>query len=279
VVWALAERVSAHAVWYAMFGFRLDAVHALTGPGTGTRVWQLEPPLVRSGLLLALVFAGFGVAKLKKSPVVRLTLGAWVLAATLGILLGGSYWHHYLIALVPAAAAGAAAIFGRYRLIGALAVVAMAVPTVLTTANVGRSDSADAVQQRAIALGRYVRARSRPGQSFYVMYAQVNSEYYSGMPDPFPYNWSLMMRSVPHAQDRLRRLLASPGRPTWVAVAQPPHAFGLDRGGATKRLLTSHYRFAATVCGKPLLLAKGAKVLPPPPAIDCGVSGVAFLSP
>src|SRR4051794_4575763 len=33
VVWAAAEHVSAGSVWYAMFGFRLDAVSALSGPG------------------------------------------------------------------------------------------------------------------------------------------------------------------------------------------------------------------------------------------------------
>ena len=40
--------------------------------------------------------------------------------------------------------------------------------------------------------------------------------YYSGLRDPFPYNWSLMMRALPKAQAELRSMLAAPDRPTWI---------------------------------------------------------------
>jgi hypothetical protein len=251
-------RVPAHAVWYAIFGFRLDTLHALAGPATETRAWRLGPPFLHSGLALAAVSAVAGLALLRTSRVIRLSLCAWVLAAAAGIVLGGSYWHHYLIALVPAAATCSGALFARHRWVGAVAIAAIALPALATSARVERSDSGDAMQQSAITIGHYVRAHSQRNRSIYVMYAGVNVEYYSGLRDPFPYNWSLMMRSVPGAQERLRRLLASPSRPTWVVEAQRPGAFGLDRSGATKRLLERHYRVAANVRGTPLLVTKGA---------------------
>ena len=49
-----------------------------------------------------------------------------------------------------------------------------------------------------------------------------------------------------------------------------PRGFGLDASGATRRLLSQHYRSVATVCGSKMLLARGAHVLPAPKAGGCG---------
>jgi hypothetical protein len=64
------------------------------------------------------------------------------------------------------------------------------------------------------------------------------------------------VRAKPGAIPRLRRLLASPARPTWVVEWQPPDQWGLDPRGATARLLARHYRRAATVNGHPVLHAR-----------------------
>jgi hypothetical protein len=146
-----------------------------------------------------------------------------------------------------------------------VAVCAIVLPVALNAVKVGRSDAADGFQRATIAIGRYIHARALPGQTAYVLYARVNVLYYAGLRDPFPYNWSLMMRAAPHAQARLRHLLASPARPTWVLQEQGTRAFRLDRDGVTKRLLTLHYRRFATVCGSRLLLARGAAARPAPP--------------
>ena len=65
-----------------------------------------------------------------------------------------------------------------------------------------------------------------------------------------------MVRAKPGAIPRLRRLLASPARPTWVVEWQPPDEWGLDPHGATAHLLGRHYRRAATVHGHPVLHAR-----------------------
>ncbi|MEA2413141.1 MAG: hypothetical protein QOC77_3702 [Thermoleophilaceae bacterium] len=269
-VWAWLTHVSAHAVWYALFGFRLDAVAALAGAGAEGRLSKLGSPFLDSGLALAMVFAVIGIARLRGRPLVRIALASWILAAIVGIVLGGSYWPHYLIALAPGAAAGAAFVFSRYRWLGALAVCAMVLPGTRDVARVTRTDSADALQTSAVTVGHYLRARALPDQTAYVLYAKVNVLYYAGLRAPFPYNWSLMMRAVPGAQDRLRSLLASSARPTWVVQADRPRAFGLDKSGVTKRLLHAHYRRVATVCGFPVLLERGAATAPAPQSTACG---------
>jgi hypothetical protein len=270
VVWAAAEHVSAHSVWYALFGFRLDAVSALSGPAAEGRLMGLWPPLRDSGLAIAVVLALVGLLRLRVGALVRTVLLGSLTAAVIGIVLGGSYWAHYLIALVPVTAAAAGALFGRYRRLGAIAICAIALPTLLNAEGTASSDSVDFSQSTAVTVGRYIHARALPGQTAYVLYARVNILYYAGVRDPFPYNWSLMMRAVPGAQDRLRRLLASPRRPTWIVKADGTHSFGLDTSGATYRLLAQHYRLAATVCGQRVLLERDAPASPPPPSGRCG---------
>ena len=269
VVWALASQTSAHAVWYAMFGFRIDSVDALVKHGLESRLSTLETPLLNSGLALGVVVSLIAIVRLRDRPVVRATFLGWMLAAAGGILLGGSYWPHYLIALVPATAAGAATAFRRYPFVGAVATAVIVLPTVINAARVARSDSADTYQESAATIGHYIHDRSLPGQSAYAMYAKVNAVYYTGLRTPYPYNWSLMVRAVPGAESRLRSLLASPARPTWIIRAQGARSFGLDRSGATRRLLKEHYRQVATVCGTKLLLARGARALPAPRGEGC----------
>jgi hypothetical protein len=270
VVWAVADNVSAQSVWYAMFGFRLDAVAALSGPGAEGRLALLWPPLRDSGLLITGVLALVGIARLRVGALVRAVLLASLTASVIGIVLGGSYWAHYLIAIVPVTVAVAAALLARHRWLALIAVCAIAVPTVHTAERAARSDSVDSTQSTARTVGQYLRDRALPGETAYVLYARVNTLYYAGIPDPFPYNWSLMMRAVPGAQGRLRSLLASPRRPTWVVKADDTRSFGLDASGATQRLLALHYRVAGTVCGERVLLERGARALPPPRSQRCG---------
>jgi hypothetical protein len=271
LVWTGIEGNSVSSVWYAMFGFRLDAVTAVSGAGLEGRLSKLGSLFLTSGLALSGVLAAVGIARLRSvASTVRLALAAWLLAAVIGILLGGSYWPHYLIALVPGFAACAAVLLGRHRVLAALTVAVIAAPVLLNAATTGRSDSADNSQLTAVALGHYVRDRALPRQTVYVLYAKVNVLYYAaGIPAPFPYNWSLMMEAAPHAEARLRALLASPQRPTWVVKADSTHSFGLDRSGATKALLAKHYRRVTKVCGFPVLLERGAAAAPAPGPALC----------
>jgi hypothetical protein len=270
LVWAGIENTSLHSVYYAMFGFRLDAADTLSAPGVATRLSRLESPFLTSGLAIGCVLAAWGIARMRDRPVIRAVLGGWIVAAIVGVALGGSYWPHYLIALVPGVSAAAAITLVRRPRIGLIAVCAIALPTALHAFTVARDDSADRSQRAALTIAQYIRSRALPQQTLYVLYAKVNAVYYAGLDDPFPYNWSLMMQAVPGAEARLRQLLASDGRPTWVVRLSSTRSLGLDRTGATRRLLAEHYRAVATVCGATVLLERGAADRPPPATGGCG---------
>ena len=114
-------------------------------------------------------------------------------------------------------------------------------------------------------LGDYLRDRALPGDTAYVLYAKVNALFYSGLPSPFPYHWSLMMDvGARTPSGELRALLASPQRPTWIVRAQATTAFGLDRSGATARLLAATTAAWRARAGGPVLLARSAGPRPDP---------------
>ncbi|MBX5469426.1 MAG: hypothetical protein IRZ21_05955 [Thermoleophilaceae bacterium] len=263
--WMWLAGVSAHSMYYALIGFRLDAAAVLARGGDFHRLSRLGRPLLESGLAVGLPLAAAGIALVRTRPAVRAALVAWLLAGVVGIALGGSYWPHYLIQLAAVTAVGAGALFQRgRRLPAATALVLVAVPPVVTTIGPIVRDSGDRFQARAVTVGHYVRARALPGQSDYVLYARADVLYYSGLPDPYPYNWSLMVRAIPHAQPRLNALLASRRRPTWIVKWTSARSLGIDRRGTTARLLAAHYRQVATVCGHAILLARGARARPAP---------------
>ena len=177
--------------------------------------------------------------------VLTVTLAAWFAGAAVGVLGGGSYWPHYLIELVPVTCVVAAALRPSRRVLAAcvaLTIVASVAGVIVVH------------EQRPFRSTRevasYVRAHARPGDTQYVMYARANLLYYAGLPSPYPYGWSLMVRAKPGVIPELRRLLASPRRPTWIVEWQPVGYWGLDPEGATQRLLAAHYRVAALVAGR-----------------------------
>ena len=231
----------------ALIGFRLHALHTLAGSNISLprRLAPLAPGLVAAGAI-----AGAGLRRVPDRAIAA-TLATWFAGGAAGVLAGGSYWSHYLIQLVPVTCVAAGLLRPRAAILAAASAVAIVVAgggAVYVHAN--------QLHRAELTAGRYVRDHARPGDTQYVMYARANVLAYAGLPSPYPYAWSLMVRARPGAIPRLRRLLASPRRPTWVVGWQPPGAWGLDRDGRTARLLTHGYRRAAVIDGHPIYRAR-----------------------
>jgi 4-amino-4-deoxy-L-arabinose transferase-like glycosyltransferase len=252
-VWLAVAHVSPGSLVYALFGFRIHALDVLATSNVPlhVRLKSLWLPGAGSGLFVLLVIALRGVATLRGDRVLAVTLAAWLGAGAVGVLGGGSYWPHYLIEVVAPASLLTGAALSRVR-VGSLVAVLLA--AVAVTGTVGGVGQARALQQRhgVVAVASYVRDHARPGDTQYVMYARANVGYYTGLPSPYPYAWSLLVRARPDATARLRQLLQSPRRPTWIVGWQRPSRWGLDPGGATARALHAHYRVIAHVHGHPI---------------------------
>ena len=131
-------------------------------------------------------------------------------------------------------------------------VLAAAIAAVAVTGTVGGVGPTRAAERQRVALevARYVRTHAAPGDTQWVMYARANIGFYTGLPSPYPYAWSLMVRAVPGASQRLIALLESQRRPTWVIGWQRPNSWHLDPDGAVADALARHYRLAARVSGR-----------------------------
>lgn len=255
------------ALVYAMYGFRADAAQVLAG-------WSLRAPLQRlhqlgvtsvvSGLLVLLaVVAVANARRLRRLDPLTAAVGAATAVATAGVVGGGSYWSHYLIALVPmtALAAGltsagpARTTGGRWRATRAVVVAVAALTSVSAPVaayqNLGTTSA-------SFTTGRWVAESAHPGDTLTVAYTHANVLEASGLAPAYPYAWSLPIRTLDPTLDLLAGRLRSPQGPTWFVQWDRDHAWGLDPDGRVSRALLEHYRRAATVCGHPVWLQRGA---------------------
>jgi 4-amino-4-deoxy-L-arabinose transferase-like glycosyltransferase len=248
---SMAGYVDARALPYALLGFRLEALRTLAGTGGMfvVRFAGLLWPLVASGLAVALALVPAGLRRVP-DPVVRATLLGWLAGGAVGVIGGGTYFAHYLIEVVPVSAALAGVAVAAMPAARRVALTRATVAAAGTLA-VGAVAWVAAHQPHRVerAVGGYVRAHARPGDTAYVLYARANVLYYTGLPTPFPYDWSLMLRAQPDVRPALYRMLESPRRPTWIVTWQDDDRWRLDRDGIVDTLLARFYRPAATVDG------------------------------
>jgi hypothetical protein len=86
------------------------------------------------------------------------------------------------------------------------------------------------------------------------------------MPSPYPYLWSVAMRTSDPGQVRLRATLAGPDAPTWLVEVTGLDAWHIDQGARLRALVRDRYRVVAEICGHPVLLRQGlTRELPAPP--------------
>jgi hypothetical protein len=258
-LWLLVAHLRPADLVYALAGFRVAALHTLAGssrPPT-VRVQELLTPALGSGIVVLLVAGLGGLWRLRAERVLVATLGAWLAGGAVGVLAGGSYWHHYLIQLAaPACVLGGVAAAGPRGRVPTVAFAAVATALTLSAAGPMRADEG---QRAALATAAYIRAHASPGDTQWVMYARANVAYYTGLPSPYPYGWSLMVRAVPGARARLAALLSSPRRPTWIVGWQPPNTWHLDPHGALARAIAHHYRLVAHVRGHAIYRRRGSQ--------------------
>ena len=276
-LWA-ARHGGVDALAYAMFGFRRDASLVLSGWSTRApllRLQRLGVLSVASGLGLLLVrLALVHGARLRRPDPLPWAVAAAVAAEVVGVLAGGSYWTHYLIALVPTVAL-ATGLGVHPRSAGRRWTRRLVVASVLVTAvasPVGAATAARAPDD-AWTTGRWLAASAAPADSLVVTYTHADVIEDSGMRPGYAYAWSLPARTLdPHLGLLTRTLDRSSGAPTWVLRWDHPHAWGLDRDGTVEAALQRHYRRDAEVCGHQVWLHRGLRrvLAPVPSAQACG---------
>ena len=115
-------------------------------------------------------------------------------------------------------------------------------------------------------IGEWLADSKVAGDTGFVAYGLPSVLESADMPSPYPYLWSVPMRTLDPEQARLRATLAGPGAPTWIVQVTGLNAWDIDDGSRLRRLLTERYRIVAEICGHPVWLRQGVtREKPPPP--------------
>jgi hypothetical protein len=253
VVAAWARGTDPAGLWDAVVTFRLDAARELAADSGAApdRLAGMLGALAGSGLpLLVVAFAWKG----RGSPSVQ---GPWtapdlrtaayvVLGVELVVaVLGGSYWLHYLMALVPGAVLVAAAFAQRPAPVTRSIGLAFAVAGLSSAIAIGwvGVHPIDRPEEPAIS---YLDEHAAAGDTGVVVLGAANVVRDAGLEAPYPYLWSLPARVRDSDLATLDGLLRSADRPQWVLVAERSvEDWELDFG-STRDALDAAYQRVAT---------------------------------
>jgi len=223
-------------LWDALVRFRVDAaavISASASSSTSDRFHMIVLAGLVAGVPLVLAAALASARRPGREPLLWWAAAAAVLGwEATGALLGGSYWQHYLIALVPGlvllvAAAGDSRWL---RLSAGYAATCAALALVLALMHPLQMASDTEV-------AHYVASRSGPGDTMVVAFGHPDIVREAGLPSPYEHLWSLTARVRDPRLSDLTALMRGPIAPRWIVVSGDSLAtWGIDATRAQQEL-------------------------------------------
>jgi hypothetical protein len=294
--WAATFGPGVGALIDALYVFRLEARGELQAmPGaTNLRAYMLSAIVVMTGLLFLFVAVLAGLVRIATSRqairadvdvvLIRAVAAGLVVmgaAGMVGILLGGSWWTHYLLQLVPmlSIGTGLVVVAGPGRARSALArhatgwSVLVAVTAVSTSlVSVGLAANGD-YHRRPAMVGAWLADAADPDDTAFVTWGHANVLQRSGLRSPYPLVWSMPTRVRDPELREFRSVVAGDDAPTWIVRWSALNSWQLDPDGELKALLAARYEHVATICGVRILrlqsAGSGDQLPAEPDAADC----------
>jgi len=211
------------------------------------------------------------VARRRTERVVLLT---WFFAAFVAFNLGGLYWTHYYVQLVPSlvvlAALGASAFPWRIVAIGLVCLALAPVGETLVHVATTTGEAHDAaitfagsyeVDERIAA---WVKQNTTPADTIYALDSRATLYYLAGRVTRYPYIWHHSPLLTPSGMKLLRKMRSGPDRPRIVVLYRNPRE--LDKSRRLAAILTASYREVwRPVKGIRVLVRRDARGITPPP--------------
>jgi hypothetical protein len=231
-------------------------------------------PKAETDLWALAVVALIGLVVVVRRRTERVVVLTWFLAAFVAFNLGGLYWSHYYVQLLPPlvvlAAIGATAFRWRIVAIGltclALAPVGQILIHVVSTtgeahdATITFSGSFE-VDERIAA---WVKQNTTPADTIYALDSRATLYYLANRVTRYPYIWHHSPLLTPSGMKLLRKMLAGPDRPRIVVLYRNPSE--LDKSKRMAGILTRGYRLVwQPVKGIRVLVRRDARGITPPP--------------
>ncbi len=276
--WALWAGVKLETLWYAVYGFRSDAIATLASQPSDApreRAWQLAVAFVATGMVFIVAwFLPRLPGLVRPAPVlVSATLAVGTLEAV-GLVLGGSYWAAYLFGLVPvlvlalalvlaipghgrSSKMGAASVRAAPRVVrGVLGLVVVSTVFSLTVWVVDLAQNNHPPTE--VNTGQALARAARPRDTMVIYGGRADIQLTSGMASPYEHLWSLPMRTLDPRAKRLRRLLEGRRAPTWFVEWVPLGTWDPVIETNLRDVLDRRYvRHGTTCSGYPIYLLKG----------------------
>lgn len=283
VAWAIAAGVDLSTVWYAVVDFRADATRVLAEHPTRANAVRARELLFIAnvgGTTAAVTWFVLTIPRaLRRLPVATLAVLAMLLVDVLGVVLGGSYWRPYLIAVIPSVAlAFAVAVLtdvlapargrpGRaLRAVPRVVAAAAAVSTLVTLVDWTIDTATDDVPTEYYT-GESIRRAADPEDTLVVYGGRADLQWGAGLDSPYQHLWSLPMRTLDPDLDELEALLRGPDAPTWVVTWVELRSWGMP-SREFERLLEERYVLVGKGCGSEGI-HRLADVERPPLIITC----------
>jgi hypothetical protein len=261
------------ALWYAAVSFRFQAsavIEASSGAVTTDRLHHLLVAGLGSGCLVLPLLVAVRFRRLRHGP---LSPVLWPAVGVLGwelvsVAVGGSYWLHYLIGLVPGLVLCAALVSSTRGWAVSLARTGVAYAAVTAAVASSYLFMHPAVAGSERPVDTWLVAHARPGDTAFVAYGHPDILDATGLSTPYGEGlWSLPVRVRDPRLTELAGVLAGPHRPTWVIATSDRRAQALDGWGIdptlAQRQLDAHYRLVTDVDGHLIYLVR-SRPLPDP---------------
>jgi hypothetical protein len=224
--------------------------------------FNLSLPAARADLLALAIVALIGIAVVARRRTERVLLLAWLLAGLAAFNVGGLFWSHYYVQLVPALAvlAGIAATAVRSRFLAVAVTCAALAPVAVSLIDLGVKPAE--AREAAITYGRlfeldeaiagFIDANSSPADTVYVLDSRADIYWLADRRTRYPYIWHHSPLLTPGGMAQLLRMLARPDRPRIVVLFRNP--LHLEPTGVLANAIHRRYK----VAWRP---AKGVQVL------------------
>jgi hypothetical protein len=260
VVWALAEGVELHTLWYTVVSFRADAsavIAAQDSSGAASRIGTLATVFVATGMAAIVAWFVLRLPWLTRHlPVPAVAISAMVLVDLVSVALSGSFWLPYLFAPIPALAMAMACVLVRDHEVLHVPAVPRMTRWVIGFAVVSSVISligwmerwADGMVPVEARTGIALAHARGQGDTLVVYGGRADIQFYSQMRSPYPHLWSLPMRTLDPGLEDLEDVLTGRNPPTWVVLAQPVDAWSELGTRPIERSLLRKYEFIASAC-------------------------------
>jgi 4-amino-4-deoxy-L-arabinose transferase-like glycosyltransferase len=253
--WTLLHGTSLTGVLDAMYPFRVEAARAIAtsgSPAHTARMWGMLAAWAVSGVAVVMVVALWALVSRRLRGTVLWALAATIVFDSVSVMLGGSYWSHYLVQLAGPVAIVSGVLMARRQpgarfllsYVVVAAVVAWAVVLPRPAASVGST------------VGDSIGDVSQPRDTIVTVYGHSDVSQASGLSSPYPYLWSLPIKTLDPRLHRLDRVLGGPTAPTWFVTWGRVSSWGVT-STTTARLVARHYHPVADVLGRTVYLHDG----------------------